>query len=142
MCIFGQAESTPSLQNSSIPQYVGFICYLLKNYHSKICRKSFSQEKRLANASSIAPCRVCPRFNAPYNSRQAIYYVQLRIAQCQCPVEFENLIVSCLTLMFTCLLLELKSSEGLRIEYLNSEMTFKDVSGKLPSTAVLATSVS
>ena len=57
-------------------------------------------------------------------------------------MEFENLIVSCLTL--TCLILELKS-EGLKIEYpkfdqpSNSEMTFKDVSGKLPSTTVLAT---
>ena len=78
----------------------------LKNYHSKICRKSFSQEKRLANTSSIASRHVCPRFSATYNSRQAIY-VQLHIAQCH--MEFENLIVPILTS-----LLELKS-EGLSI---------------------------
>ena len=78
----------------------------------KDLQESLRQEKRLANALSITPCRICPRFNAPYNSRQAIY-VQLRIAQCH--VELDNLIVSCLTL--TCLLLGLKS-EGLRIEYL------------------------
>ena len=49
---------------------------LEKNYHSEFCRKSFSQEKRLANA-----CFVCPRFNATYNSRQAIR----AIAYCAMP---------------------------------------------------------
>ena len=48
---------------------------------SEFCKKSFSQEEKLANASSIARCFVCPRFNATYISRQAIY-VQLRIAHC------------------------------------------------------------
>ena len=71
-------------------------------------------------------------FNAQYNSRQAIY-VQLRIAQRH--VEFE----------FNAYIRVFYSSSRakayhLRIEYLKfdqpsvSEMTFKDVSGKLPKS--------
>ena len=59
----------------------------LEKLSFKDLQESFSQEKRLAKASSIAPCHVCPQLYAMYYSRQAIY-VQLGIAQCH--DEFEQ----------------------------------------------------
>ena len=78
------AESTPGIQNSPIPGYMASYDTLEKNYHSKFCRETSVKRKGLATNAviivSIAPCCVCPQFNATYSLKQATYK------------EFENLI--------------------------------------------------
>ena len=69
MCVYRQAESTTSIQNSLIPEYIWALYDMLeKTVVQSFTGKASVERKRLANASSFCTVLCLPAVNVTCNS--------------------------------------------------------------------------